>query len=70
MVRQSSKLSSYAISRKTNGTNTKNDKKPNSRPDFEPFSPTLSHQIFLQVLPVLVIRHCSKLSSNAIIKEN
>ena len=70
VVRQCYKLSSYGISRKTNGQTLKNDKKPNFGSDFGPFGPNLGHQIFLQVLPILVIRHCSKLSYNATIKKN
>ena len=51
VVRQCFKLSSYAISRKTNGPNLKkNDKKPNFKPNF---GPNLGHYIFLQVLPLL-----------------
>ena len=56
-VRQSSKLSSYAISRKTYEPNLKKQqKKTIFRPHFGPFSP----HVFL------VFRHCSKLSSNAV----
>ena len=56
---------------KTNGPNLKkNDKKPNFGPDFGPFGPNLDHHFFFQDLPLLVMKHCSKLSSNAIIKEN
>ena len=43
----------------------KNDKEPNVGPDFDPFGPNLGPQFFLQVLPLLVIRHFSKLSSYA-----
>ena len=73
VVRQCFKLSSYAISRKTNGPNLKkNDKKSSFGPDFDPFGPNLGQQFFLQVLPLLVIRYCFELSSNviAIKKEN
>ena len=56
---------------KTNGPNLKkNDKKPNFGPDFGPFGPNLDHHFFFQDLPLLVMKHCSKLSSNAITKEN
>ena len=48
-------LSFYGISRKNNEPNfEKNDKKPN----FEP-------PIYLPILPLLVVKHCSKLSSYA-----
>ena len=43
-----------------------NSKRPNSEPDFGLFDPNMGTQIFLQVLPLLVFTHCSKLSSYAI----
>ena len=47
VVWQCSKLSSYAISRKTNWPNfKKNDKKPNFGLDVGPFSPNLGQQSF------------------------
>ena len=71
VVRQCSKVSSYAIYRKTNGPKVKKEpKKNNFGPDFCSFGPNLGHQFFLQVIHLLVIRHCCKLSNNAIIKEN
>ena len=63
-VRQCSKLSSYKISRKTNGLNFKKiTKETNFGHNFWPVWPT---KFFLQVLPLLVLRHCSKLSSYSI----
>ena len=40
--------------------------KPNFRPDSGLFGPDLGPQNFLKVLPLLVVRHCSNLSSNVI----
>ena len=45
-------------------------KKTNFGPDFDPFGPDLATNFFLQALTLLVLRYCSKLSSNAIIKAN
>ena len=72
VVRQCSKLSSYAISKKTNKPSFKKClKKTNFGPIFGAFGPPLPlppppHQFFLQVFPPLPVRHCSKLSSYAI----
>ena len=67
VVRQCFKLSSYAISKKTNEPNLKKvTKKPNFGPDF---GPNLDSQIFLQDLPLLVVRQCSKVSFYAIFKK-
>ena len=43
-----------------------NDKKPNFGPDFGPFAPKLPAKIFSRVLPLLVVKHCSKLLTYAI----
>ena len=40
-----------------------NGEKSNFGPDFGLFGHNFGPQIFLQVLPLLVVRHCSKLSS-------
>ena len=63
VVRNYSKLSSYATSRKTNQTST-NGEKPRFGPDFGWFGPNLSQTFFyfFFILPLLVARHCSKLS--------
>ena len=45
-VKQCSKRLSYAISRKTNEPNLKNDKKPNFGPDFGPCVPNLNPNFF------------------------
>ena len=60
--RQCFKLSSYAISRKTNEPNKKNDKKPNLGPVL---AQLWVYDFFLWVLLTPVVRHCSKLSSYA-----
>ena len=39
----------------------KNDKKPNFKADFGPFASKLPATIFSRVLPLLVVKHCSKL---------
>ena len=41
-----------------------NGKKPNFGLDFGLFGPNLGPYLFLQVLPLLVFRHFSKLSSD------
>ena len=43
-----------------------NDKKPNFGNDFGPFVPKLSAKFFSRVLPLLVVKYCSKLLTNAI----
>ena len=43
-----------------------NDKKPNFGPDFGPFAPKLPANFFSRVLPLLVVKHCSKLLTYAI----
>ena len=43
--------------------------KRNKKPNFGPFGPISGPQIFMQGLPLLVIKHCSKLSSYAIYKK-
>ena len=48
---------------------SKNDKKYNFGSDFGSFGPNLGPQFFLQVLPLLVIGKCSKLSSYAIYRK-
>ena len=64
VVRQCPKLSSYAIPGKTNEPNLKKWQKP---PYFGPnFGSNLCPKHFLQVLPLLVVRHCSRLWSCAI----
>ena len=45
-------------------------KKPNLESDFGPFGPNLGKKHFLWVLPVLDVRHCRKLSSNSISRQN
>ena len=53
----------------------KNDKKSDFGLDFGPFHPNFGHQIYLQVLPPLIViialgdTSSSKLSPNAIINE-
>ena len=78
VVRHCSKLSSYAMHRKTNEPNFprkivnqtwKNDEKTNSGPNFVPFNPNLCPNFlffFSCVLPLLDVRHCRKLSLYAI----
>ena len=64
VVRHYSKLSSYVVYRKTNHPNLRKWPKPNSRTNFGLFGPNLGPQtFFLLVLPLLVVRHCSQLSS-------
>ena len=71
VVRQCSKLSSYAISRKTNGPNLKKWQKTQFWTRFWPIWPKFGPpNFFCRFCHRLVIRHCSKLSSNAIIEEN
>ena len=41
-------------------------KNPNFGPDFGPFAPKLPAKIFSRVLPLLVVKHCSKLLTYAI----
>ena len=55
------KLSSYAISKKTNEPNLKK-----CGPNFGLIGSTLYPQTVLQVLHLLVVRYCSKLSPCAI----
>ena len=47
----------------------KNDKEPNFGQMLAHLAQIWATNSFLQVLLLLVIKHCSKLSSNAIIKE-
>ena len=49
VFRHSSKLSSYAIPRKTNEPNLRKWQKPNSGPDFGLFYPKCSSQLFFFV---------------------
>ena len=48
----------------------KNDKKPTFGPDFDLLGPNLGPKKFWRVLPLLVVRHCSKLSSYALYRKN
>ena len=43
-----------------------NSKKPDFGPDFGPFGLNFGPKIFSQILPLQDIRHCYKLSLNAI----
>ena len=71
LVRKCSKLSSYEISRKTNGSKLiKMTKKLNLGPILAHLTQFGSPNNFWQILPLLVIRHCSNLSPNAVIKKN
>ena len=49
---------------------SKNDKKSSFGPVLTHLAQIWGNKFFLQVLPLLVIRYCFELSSNAIIKEN
>ena len=65
-VKESSKLSSYAIYRKTNEPYLRKRQKK-FEPNFGLFGPNLGTQnFFLHVLVLLVVKCCSKLSSYAI----
>ena len=67
VVRQCSKLSSYAIWRKTNEPNLRKwQKKLILERILVCLAQIWPPQFFLQVLPLLVVRYCSKLSSYAI----
>ena len=68
VIRHFSKLSSYATYRKTNEPNLANDKKPNFGPDCGLFDSNLGPKFFLEkgLRLLVVVKHCSKLSSFAI----
>ena len=63
VVRHCSKLSFYAIYRKTKEPNLRKWwKKPNFEQHFDLLGPNLTPTFFLWVLPLLVFRYCFKLS--------
>ena len=67
LVSQCSKLSYIQVKRELMIQTCENGKKPNFMPNFGPSGPNLgSQKKFSWVLPLLIVRHCSKLSYYAI----
>ena len=67
VIRKCSKLSSYAIYRKTNEPNLRKwQKNLILDPILACLTPIWAPNFFWQVSPLIVVRHCSKLSSYAI----
>ena len=63
LVSQCSKLSSIQVKGELMIQTCENGKKPNFMPNFGPSGPNLgSQKNFSWVLPLLIVRHCSKLS--------
>ena len=66
VVRNCFKLSSYAISRKTNEPNLRKWQKPWFQAQFWPVWPKFGSEFFSWILLLLDVRHCRKLSLYAI----